>query len=396
MSVKKYTSDLYQVGGSLSSDNLTYVVRSADRQLYEALLRGEFCYVFSSYQMGKSSLKVRLKKRLRKLGMDCIFLDMSYIGSQNLNSEIWYKTIAFELWRRFKLTKKVNFKAWWQKQQGLSARQKLQDWLKDVILLYVKAAKIFILIDEIDSVLNLNFPTNDFFALIRYFYEARVNDGNFNRLNFALFGSTTPSELIDDSSKSPFALGTAIALSEFTAPEASPLLYGLSNYFQEPETVLKAILHWTGGQPFLTQKLCKLAITHVLPNQYHLAPQEINSWIEQLVRQCIVQHWEIQDEPQHLRTIRDRSLFTVPNSPRLCKDYIVPSSQQYSLLKNDLTPTNLSVYREVLHNGFVMVDKSFEQQQCLLTGLVTVRENKLVVSNPIYREIFNLTWVNNN
>ena len=145
------------------------MVRSADRQLYEALLRGEFCYVFGSCQMGKSSLKVRIKKRLQQQGMDCIFLDMSYISSQNIKREIWYKTIAFELWRRFKLTKKVNFKAWWQKQQGLSARQKLQDCLKDAILPYVKAAKIFILIDEIDSVLNLNFPTDDFFALIRYF-----------------------------------------------------------------------------------------------------------------------------------------------------------------------------------------------------------------------------------
>lgn len=395
MLVKNWANYCYQVGGSISNNNLIYVMRSADKQLYEALLQGEFCYVFSPSQMGKSSLKVRTQKRLRKLGMACISLDMSYICSRNVNSKTWYKTIAFELWRRFKLAKKINLKAWWRKQKDLSDREKLLHCIKDVILPCVTAAKIYILIDEIDSIFNLNFPSDDFFSLIRYFYEAKTHN-DFNRLNFALFGSITPLELVEDSKKSPFLFGKEIALTQFTFTEAIPLLHPLSNHFQEPETVLKAILYWTGGQPFLTQKLCKLVLTYVRPNQYHLAPQEINSWIEQLVRQHILQHWETQDEPQHLRTIRDRAKFAIPDLPCLCRDYIVPSSQQRSLLKKELTPSNLSVYREVLQKGFVTADKSWRQQKCLLTGLVTVKENKLVVSNLITQEIFNLTWVNNN
>ena len=395
MLIKNRANYCYQVGGSISSDNYTYVMRSADKQLYEALLRGEFCYVFSPSQMGKSSLKVRTKKRLRKLGMACISLDMSYICSRNINSKVWYKTIAFELWRRFKLTKKVDLKAWWRKQKERSEREKLLQCIKDVILPYVAAEKIYILIDEIDSILNLNFSTDDFFALIRYFYEAEAI-GDCKRLNFALFGSITPLELVNEPTKSPFSLGRAIALTQFTFTEASPLLEGLSNSFQKPEAVLKAILYWTGGQPFLTQKLCQLALTHVRPDLYYLAPSEIDRWIEQLVRQHILQHWETKDEPQHLRTISDRTKFTIPDSPCLCREYIVPSSQQYSLLKKELTPCNLLIYREVLQKGFVIADKSLRQQRCLLTGLVTVKENKLVVSNPIYQEIFDLTWVNNN
>ena len=392
MSVKNWANYPYQFGGSLSNDNPTYVIRSADTQLYEALLRGEFCYVFSPSQMGKSSLKVRTKKRLQQQGMSCILLDMSHICSRDINSKAWYKTIAFQLWRRFKLTKKVDFKAWWR-QKDLSDRDKLLLCIKDVILPHVKAEKIYILIDEIGSILNLNFPSDDFFALIRYVYEDRANN-DFNRLNFALFGSTTPLELVNDPTKTPFSLGSAIALTQFTFAEASPLLEGLSNYFQKPEAVLKAILYWTEGQPFLTQKLCKLVLTHARPDRYNLAPQDINSWIDRLVEQHILQHWETQDEPQHLRAISDRAS-TVPSSPRLCRDYIVPSSQQYSL-SNNKTSCNLLLYREILQKGFVTVDKSLQQQQCLLTGLVTVKENKLVVSNPIYREIFNLTWVNNN
>jgi hypothetical protein len=47
-------TSFYQTGGTLHPDAPSYVERQADRDLYEGLSRGEFCYVLHSRQMGKS------------------------------------------------------------------------------------------------------------------------------------------------------------------------------------------------------------------------------------------------------------------------------------------------------------------------------------------------------
>jgi hypothetical protein len=71
-----------------------------------------------------------------------------------------------------------------------------------------------------------------------------------------------------------------------------------------PKGVLKEVLKWTGGQPFLTQWLCQLVCTYPLP----LYLQQEVEWVAAIVRERIIENWWAQDKQQHLQTICDRIL----------------------------------------------------------------------------------------
>lgn len=354
----------YQVGGTLPLDSRTYVTRRADRALERAIETGFSCHVLCPRQMGKSSLRVRTMRRLADRGKRCAALDLSVIGSRQANPEQWYAGICRGLLSDLELAAQINLRSWWREHDHISPPHRLAALVEHEVLPRIDGS-IVIFIDEVDSVLSLGFDYDDFFAVLRGFYNRRADNPQFERLTFVLLGVASPSDLIADVTRTPFNVGRGITLEPFGLLEAKPLALGFTGR-NDPEMIIASVLAWTGGQPFLTQRVCKL----LSELETDPRPGRESDWVGRAVRGRVIERWEEQDEPIHLRAIQERLL----RSPR--------RGALLQLYRETLTtPDGIPATGDVL------------QAELLLSGIVTRKGNVIQVSNRIYEEVFTLEWI---
>ena len=228
-------------------------------------------------------------------------------------------------------------------------------------------------------------------------------------LTWSLFGVVNPSDLIRDRTRTPFNVGRAIELKGLAFEDTKPLASGLDGYGYDALALLQEILNWTDGQPFLTQKLCRLVQTALRTGQFCSAVGESKACqqptavcmevrsaaavVEEVVYLRMIEHWESQDDPEHLRTIRDRLLREELKAPRLLGIYESVLTSSLPLCDVSAAKNRQEVEMQSDEVRSLAYDDSPEHIDLLLSGLICIQQGRLTVKNRLYETIFDLSWV---
>ncbi len=355
------SSSIYTTGGTVQAGGGIYLPRKADDELLQLCREGQFAYVLTPRQMGKSSLMVRTAERLGEEGVTSVIIDLTKIGTE-VTAEQWYLGLLTEIDDALML--ETDIFDWWAERQHLGVTQRLTRFFEEVLLAEV-AGQLVVFVDEIDTTLSLDF-TDDFFIAIRYFYVGRAKAEALGRLSFVLIGVATPGDLIRDPQRTPFNVGRRVELTDFTAAEALPFAQGLG---PQGEEVLGWVMEWSGGHPYLTQRLCQ-------------GVAEAGSGVDegsvnQLVEKLFLEGGERNDN--NLLFVRDMLTQRTPN-------------------RNESVYEVLMTYRDVWLDRQPVLDEeqSLVKSHLKLAGIVrreADRQGALRVSNGVYRAVFDEAWV---
>jgi WD40 repeat protein len=354
--------NFYVTGGTLQRNAPSYVRRQADEELYAGLSASHFCYVLTSRQMGKSSLMVRMAARLRAEGVAVTVLDLTAVG-QNLTAEQWYDGLLSSAGQQLKLEDELE--DFWLDNERTGPLQRWMRAIREVVLTRLKG-RVVIFIDEIDAVRSLPFSTDEFFAGIREFYNRRTEDAELQRLTFCLLGVATPSDLIQDTRTTPFNIGQRIELTDFTEAEAVPLAAGLGRAEQLGASLLRRVLYWTGGHPYLTQQLCKAIAED--------GNVQTTAGVDRLCEELFLSN-RARERDDNLLFVRDRLLRSEADRAALLDLYAQVRTHKRRV-RDDETNPFVSILR--------------------LSGITRIAAGYHYVRNRIYYRVFDREWITAN
>jgi hypothetical protein len=318
-------------------------------------------HLLTSRQMGKSSLMMRTVHQLDQQGVRWVTIDLaSELGSPP-DLDAYYNGLLSKVVRSLRL--KLDLKTWWAERETDTINQRLLCFFREVVGNEI-AEPVVVFLDEIDSTLKLPY-TDDLFTAIRGMYNERPIVEAYRRITFCLLGVATPNELIKDRRTTAYNIGTTLELRDFDKDldDLSPLATALTSNSELSALLLDRVLHWTGGQPYLTQKFCAEII------EKHIGDIER---VDELVTRTFNTLDHVSNDihfQQILRFLEERL------------------SDQAATIK---------LYARILTEGNVPDRTTLAHAELKLSGLAKRdRNGNLVVRNPIYQRLFDRLWVAN-
>ena len=351
----------FQSGGILRDDAF-YVPRPADEALFEALAVGELCHVLAPRQIGKSSLRVRVARRLAAAGVRCGAVDLTIVGTEG-DASAWYFGVLEEVARTLGRPDPLEY---WEAHPHMSP---VHRWTRyfEIALGSRDDGAVVVFVDEIDLVRALSFSGDDFLASIRAVHERQTERPEAVSVTFCLIGVAAPGDLIGDPNRTPFNIGRRIQLEDFSRAECDVFAPGFAGR-GSADAWLDAVYAWTAGHPYMTQRICERVADEAG------ATGEIDAAIAAAVEALFLRR---PMEDGNLSYAERRVAVQAPGASSLEK---------------------FSLYRRIYFGGGVPCDaRSRVQTELLLAGLVKESsedgEPVLVARNRVFASVFDEAWI---
>ncbi len=352
----------FQAGGALDPDSSLYIERQADRELLQHCLNGEYVFLLNTRQVGKSSLIYRTAQHLRQEKNICsVVISLQDFGKSGVTQAAWLRSVVSDLEEKLEMQTDVG--EWWNEQPPGTDFYLFSRFFHKVVLAEV-AAPLVIFIDEIDILINFTFK-DDFFTVLRGLHDDRQAHPELSRLSFVLAGSATPDELISDPRQTPFNIARMVELADFLDErEAAPLLAGFDLPMAQSEKLLARILNWTGGHPYLTQRVCQAIMESDLPLTEKSA-------VDRVVKQVFLNSNLPNDNLSYVR----RALLERP--PQALRGGIL---SDYFWIRVGFPPIRIK-------------EQSPVHSYLKVSGVVRRRGGYWQVRNRIYEQVFDWKWL---
>ncbi|EAZ89723.1 AAA-like domain-containing protein [Crocosphaera chwakensis] len=334
--------------GIIPLDSALYIKRyPIESRCYEEIMRsGSLLRIKAPYKMGKTSLMIRILAHAQQTSEDNQ-VNTVLLNLQRADKAIFSDLDRFLRWFCVSVSRKLNLQHqvdnYWSDTFG--SKSNCTAYFEDCILSEIEGVLILAL-DQVDEVFLHPEIADDFFTLLRSWYEeaAYGDSGNplWQNLRLLIVHSTEVYIPLDIN-KSPFNVGLAIELFPFTVEQVGQLADVYDLTLSEKE--LNLLMTLIGGHPYLTQQAL-----------YHLATQSLT--IEQFLETSItdegIYHY-------HLH----RLLQSLQENP--------PLAEAYRLVLN--TPNPIEINQLLAFKLHSM-------------GLVVLQGNQVISSCELYQRYF--------
>ncbi len=307
-------ADLELPSGTIPLDSEFYVVREPwdVRCCQEIERKAGLVRIKAPRQMGKTSLLARIRNHAAEQDFRTIVLDFLETDETTFeSSSVFLKRFCTLVSRQLGIPLRTVTEFWDEYEGLLPPKETCSDYIEQCVLMDL-TSPLFLGMDELDRLFPYERAAKEFLMLLRAWNEkAKVNE-IWSKLRMAIAHSTE-SYVVMDINSSPFNVGYAVALPEFTSAQVLDLAtrHGLNWETTEVEQLMAMV----GGHPYLV----RLALYSVAQKDLTLsellaeAPTDAGIFGEHLRRHL----WNLQQYPElaqafHQVIFSDRSVILEP------------------------------------------------------------------------------------